>query len=47
MNHIHRRTRQSALCPLSAFLLAVCFYIPGLANANSQIPEEKQQQEPQ
>jgi hypothetical protein len=37
MNHIRLRTRQSALCPLSAFLLAVCFCFPGLANANSKV----------
>src|SRR5271169_4416953 len=36
MNHI-LRTRQLALYPLSAFLLTVCFYIPGLANASSQV----------
>jgi hypothetical protein len=32
MNHIRLRTPQSALCPLSAFLLTACFYLPGLAN---------------
>jgi hypothetical protein len=37
MNRIRLRTRQSALCPLSAVLLSVCLYFPGLANANSQI----------
>jgi hypothetical protein len=37
MNHIRIRTRQSALCPLSACLLTACFYFPGLANANNQI----------
>jgi hypothetical protein len=37
MNHIRLRTRQLALCPLSAFLLTVCFHFPGLANANGQI----------
>jgi hypothetical protein len=37
MNHIRLRTWQSGLWPLSAFLLTVCFYFPGLANANSQI----------
>jgi hypothetical protein len=37
MNHFHLRARQSALCPLSAFLLTVCFYFPGLASAKSQI----------
>jgi hypothetical protein len=36
MNHIRLRTRQSALCAVSAFLLTVCFYFAGLANANSQ-----------
>jgi hypothetical protein len=38
MNHIGLRARQLGLCPLSAFLLAVCLYFPGLAQANSQIP---------
>jgi hypothetical protein len=37
MKPIPQRTRQSALCPLSAFLLTVCFYFPGLAGANSKI----------
>jgi hypothetical protein len=37
MNHIGLRTRQLGLCPLSVFLLTVCFYFPGLAHANSQI----------
>jgi hypothetical protein len=37
MNHIRLRTRQSALCPLSAFLLTVCIYLAGMASANSQI----------
>jgi hypothetical protein len=34
MNHI-LRTRQLALYPFSAFLLALCFYFPGLATAQS------------
>jgi hypothetical protein len=37
MNHIRLRTRRSALGPLCAFLLTLCFYFPGLANANNQI----------
>src|SRR5271169_2901724 len=37
MNQIRLRTRQSALFPLSTFLLTVCFYLAGLASANSQI----------
>jgi hypothetical protein len=37
MNHIRLRMRQSAICPISAFLLTVCFSFPGLANANGQI----------
>jgi hypothetical protein len=37
MNQICLRAPQSALCPLSAFLLTVCFYFPALANANTQI----------
>jgi hypothetical protein len=37
MNHIGLRTRQSTLYPLSAILLTVCFYFPGLAYANSQV----------
>jgi hypothetical protein len=37
MNHIGLRMRQLGLCPLSAFLLTVCFYFPGLANASSQV----------
>jgi hypothetical protein len=40
MNHIPLRTRRLALYPLSAFLLAVCFYFPGLAYANNQISGE-------
>src|SRR5271169_5587864 len=37
MNPIRLRTRQLGLSPLSAFLLSVCFYFPGLAIANSGI----------
>jgi hypothetical protein len=37
MNHFRLPAPQSALCPLSAILLTVCFYFPGLAHANSQI----------
>jgi hypothetical protein len=37
MNHVRLRAPQSALCLLSAILLSVCFYFPGLASANSQI----------
>jgi hypothetical protein len=35
MNHIRLRTRQLTLCPLSAFPLALCFYFPALANAQT------------
>jgi hypothetical protein len=37
MNHARLRTPLSALCSLSAFVLSICLYFPGLANANSQI----------
>jgi hypothetical protein len=37
MNYIGLRTRQLGLCPLSAFLLTVCFYIPGYATASNQV----------
>jgi hypothetical protein len=37
MNAIRLPTRQLGLCPISAFLLTLCFYFPGLAYANSQV----------
>jgi hypothetical protein len=37
MNHVRLRAPQSALCLLSATLLTVCFYFPGLASANGKI----------
>jgi hypothetical protein len=37
MNPIRVRTRFFGLCPISAFLLTLCFYFPGLAYANSKV----------
>jgi hypothetical protein len=37
MNHFRLPAPQSALCLLSAVLLSVCFYFPGLAYANGKI----------
>jgi hypothetical protein len=37
MNHVRLRAPQSALCLLSAILLTLCFYFPGLAHANSKV----------